>query len=53
VGDSTTAGDRPVELSFLFQAPIAGSGGQTPVSQLTAFRVRIPMGVPSLGIPLP
>lgn len=53
VGDSTTAGDRPVELSFLFQAPIAGSGGQTPVSQLTAFRIRIPMGVPSFGIPLP
>lgn len=53
VGDSTTEGDRPVELSFLFQAPIAGSGGQTPVSQLTAFRLRIPMGVPSLGLPVP
>lgn len=51
VGDSTTAGDRPVELSFLFQAPIAGSGGQTPVSKLTAVRLRIPAGVPSLGIP--
>ena len=48
VGDSTREGDRPVELSFLFQTPVAGSGGQTPVSQLTTFRIRIPVGIPSL-----
>lgn len=53
VGDSTTAGDRPVELAFLFQVPVAGSGGQTPVSQLTSVRIRIPVGVPSLGLSLP
>lgn len=53
VGDSTTAEDRPVELSFLFQAPVAGSGGQTPVSQMTSVRVRIPVGTPSIGLPVP
>lgn len=53
VGDSTTSGDHPVQLSFLFQAPVAGSGGQTPVSQLTALRIRIPMAAPSPGLPVP
>lgn len=48
VGDSTREGDRPVEFSFLFQTPVAGSGGRTPVSQLTSFRIRIPVGIPSL-----
>lgn len=50
-GDSTTAEDRPVEISFLFQTPVAGSGGQTPVSKLTAFRIRVPMGFPSITGP--
>lgn len=50
-GDSTTGRDRPVELSFLFQTPVAGSGGQTPVSRLTTFRVRVPVGIPSLTGP--
>ncbi len=47
-GDSTAEDDRPVELSFLFQTPVAGSGGQTPVSRLTTFRIRVPVGMPFL-----
>lgn len=47
-GDSTTEEDRPVDISFLFQAPVAGSGGQTPVSRLTTFRIRVPVGIPSI-----
>ena len=47
-GDSTAEEDRPVEISFLFQTPVAGSGGQTPASRLTTFRIRVPMGIPSL-----
>lgn len=47
-GDSATEEDRPVQISFLFQTPVAGSGGQTPVSKLTAFRIRVPVGVPSI-----
>lgn len=46
-GDSTTEDDRPVEISFLFQTPVSGAGGQTPVSRLTTFRIRIPVGIPS------
>lgn len=52
-GDSPSPGARPVELSFLFQAPVAGSGGQTPVSDLTSVRIRIPVGLPSPDFPLP
>lgn len=48
LGDSADADSRPVELSFLFQTPVAGSGGETPVSQLTVVRLRVPLGVPSL-----
>lgn len=51
VGDSTSAGDRPVEVSFLYQAPVAGAGGQTPVSRIVSFRLRVPVGRP--GLPLP
>lgn len=47
-GDSTAEDDRPVEISFVFQTPVAGSGGQTPVSQLTTFRIRVPVGIPSI-----
>lgn len=50
-GDSTAGGHRPVELSFLFQSPVAGAGGRTPVSRLTAFRIRVPVGVPGLAAP--
>lgn len=50
-GEETSPGDRPVELSFLFQAPVGGSGGQTPVSQITSFRLRVPVGVPSPDLP--
>lgn len=49
--DTASDGERPVELSFLFQSPLAGAGGQTPVSRLTAFRVRVPVGVPGMAVP--
>lgn len=51
VGGDPSPDDRPVELSFLYQAPVGGSGGQTPASQITSFRIRVPMGLPGLPIP--
>lgn len=48
VGDSTAEENRPVDISFVFQTPVAGSGGQTPVSRLTTFRIRVPVGIPSI-----
>lgn len=50
-GEDTSPRARPVELSFLYQAPVAGSGGQTPVSHVASFRVRVPVGVPDLPLP--
>lgn len=46
LGDSADDDSRPVEISFLFQTPVAGSGGQTPASQLTTVRLRVPIALP-------
>jgi len=33
----------PVEVSFLFQTAVAGSGGQTPASQIITASLRVPI----------
>lgn len=42
--ESTPAGARPVEAGFVFQVASRGSGGQTPVSSLASFMLRVPIG---------
>lgn len=42
--ERTPADARPVEAGFVFQVAASGSGGQTPVSQLTTFLLRVPIG---------
>lgn len=40
---STPPGARPVEGGFVFQVASRGSGGQTPVSSLASFMLRVPI----------